>query len=315
MSNYEFKSFYKKHLTNYIEFRLSNGYSSKSFYYLTVFDSFLVDNMYNKDIIDKEIIEKYYSSSNTDSKNNKIEKISRIIPFLKYLNSIGIEAYIPPVIGRKHKSIPYVLTYDEVRILFKEIDSYFKKRKDTFYNYEFPILFRLLYTTGMRIGEVCSLKINDINILDRTILVKEAKNLKDRIVYMSNSFYKLLLKYIDRLKENYSGEWLFPTSTGCNHLLKTTVDRLFRTIVMKANIGTSLHHPVPHSLRHTYVVHRVDKWISENKNLDDLMPYLSKQLGHFGIEETYYYYHTISSSFNLIKTTTLDMYPEVDYEK
>ena len=315
MSNYEFKSFYKKHLTNYIEFRLSNGYSSKSFYYLTLFDKFLIDNMYTKDIIDKEIIEKYYSSSATDSKNNKIEKISRIIPFLKYLNTIGIEAYIPPVVGRKHKSIPYVLTYEEVRILFETIDLYFLNSKDNHYNYEYPIFFRLLYTTGMRQGEACELKLENINVKNRTIIVKEAKNLKDRIVYMSISFTELLSKYILKLKESYDGEWLFPTRNGKNHINKTTVDNKFREIVMNSSLGTAEHHPVPHSLRHTYVVHRVDKWISENNNLDDLMPYLSKQLGHSGIEETYYYYHTISSSFKTINDKTTNIYPEVDYEK
>ena len=211
MSNYEFKSIFKKHLTNYIEFRLSNGYSSKSFYYLTLFDKFLIDNMYEKEFVDKEIIESYYSSSAIDSKNNKIEKISRIIPFLKYLNTIGIDAYIPPVVGKKHKVIPYVLTYDEVKILFEAIDLYFLNRKDNNYNYEYPIFFRLLYTTGMRQGEVCELKLENVNVQNRTIIVKEAKNLKDRIVYMSKSFTELLSKYILKLKESYDGEWLFPT--------------------------------------------------------------------------------------------------------
>ena len=314
MSSYEFKSFYKKQFTDYFEFRLSNGYSSKSFYYLTSFDKFLFDNRYNETIINKEIIEKYSNSSTKNNKSSKIEKIKHIIPFLKYLNTIGIEAYIPSVIAKKHKVIPYVLTYDEISTLFEEIDSYFLNKDDKYYNYEFPILFRLLYTTGMRQGEACSLKIDDVNLSDRTIHVKEAKNRKDRFVYMSVSFTTILANYIKYLKENYDGIWLFPTSNGKTHILNTSIDKIFRNIVINANIGTKERHPVPHSLRHTYVVHRINLWTNDGKKVDELMPYLSKQLGHSRIEETYYYYHTISSSFNVIKNKTTNIYPEVAHE-
>lgn len=315
MTKYAFYSSYKEHFSKYLEFRVSNGYKINSFYYLFNFDKFLKTNNYNKSYIDEEIVYKYYNSSISGTKNSKIERLKHIVPFLKYLKTIGIDTYIPSVIGKQHKSKPYVLTHKEIIKLFEEIDKYFINRKNTYYNYEYPILFRLLYTTGMRIGETCSLKLFDVNISDKTIQVIAAKNSKDRIVYLSNSMAILLDKYINMISCQINSEWLFPSLKSNGHLDKTTVDGVFKAIITKANIGNRNHHPVPHSLRHTYVVHRIDLWLKEGKSVDELIPYLSKQLGHSSIEETYYYYHTISSSFNSIKDSTNELYPEVENEK
>lgn len=314
MTEKRFESIFKNEFKSYFDFKLSNGYSIKSFYYLFVLYKFLKNNKYDKDYIDKEIIYKYYESSLKQTKNSKIERLIHIIPFLKYLNTIGIKAYIPTIVGKKSKSTPYVLTYDEIKILFKTMDNFFKDRKSNYYNYEYPILFRLLYTTGMRINEACNLKIEDVYISEKYIQVNSAKNNKSRFVYLSDSMTHILLKYIYKMKSMVTSDWLFPSSNPQTPIHKSNADRIFSYIVTMANIGSQKHHPVPHSLRHSYVVHKIDSWIKENNDFNLLMPYLSKQLGHSSIKETYYYYHTISSSFNSIKDKTNNLYPEVEYE-
>lgn len=314
MTENKFESIFKNEFKNYLEFKLSNGYSIQSFYYIFHFDKFLKDNNYDKDYIDKEIVYKYYESSLKQTKNSKIERLIHIIPFLKHLNTIGIKAYIPTNIGKKSKPTPYVLTYDEIQTLFKTLDNYFKNRKNNYYNYEYPIFFRLLYTTGMRINEACNLKLEDVNVSEKYIQVNKAKNNKNRLVYLSNSMANILLKYIYKLKSMVTSNWLFPSSKAETPIHKTNADGIFNKIVALANIGNPKHHPVPHSLRHSYVVHKIDSWVKEKKDFNLLMPYLSKQLGHSSINETYYYYHTISSNFNHLKDKTNDLYPEVKYE-
>lgn len=58
--------------------------------------------------------------------------------------------------------------------------------------------------------------------------------------------------------------------------------------------------PTIHSLRHTFVVNRMNEWMNEGINLSSMMPYLSKYLGHTSIEGTFYYYHQVDSAFQIV---------------
>ena len=65
--------------------------------------------------------------------------------------------------------------------------------------------------------------------------------------------------------------------------------------------GNSVHTPTVHSLRHTFVVNRINTWIQEGKDLSHMMPYLSKYLGHRTAEETHYYYHLAAAATEIIR--------------
>lgn len=58
--------------------------------------------------------------------------------------------------------------------------------------------------------------------------------------------------------------------------------------------------PTVHSLRHTFVVKRMNAWMEQNIPLRSMLPYLSKYLGHKSIEDTFYYYHQLDSAFRIV---------------
>ena len=78
-------------------------------------------------------------------------------------------------------------------------------------------------------------------------------------------------------------------------------------------------HPTVHSLRHTFVVMRMNQWMEEGIRLEAMMPYLSKYLGHASVNDTFYYYHQVESAFHIIRekdTVSQHVIPEVyDYEE
>ena len=59
--------------------------------------------------------------------------------------------------------------------------------------------------------------------------------------------------------------------------------------------------PTVHSLRHTYVVTKMNEWMTAGKNFDALVPYLSRYLGHTSVDETQYYYHQVISAFEILR--------------
>ena len=54
-------------------------------------------------------------------------------------------------------------------------------------------------------------------------------------------------------------------------------------------------------LRHTFVVFRINGWMTQGLDLNVLMPYLSKFLGHKSPGETFYYYHQVLEAFRIIR--------------
>lgn len=312
MSLYNFQSYYKNFMNDYVKLMISKGYKEYSFYYISRFDKFLLQNNYEFDYISKEIIDKWSIKLETESKNTKNDRVNKINVFCKYLNSIGVKAYISHIKLSNSITTPYILSTDEVKTLFKVIDEESSKRIFVkHYPFMLPIFFRLLYTCGLRNNEACCLKIADIDFEKSVLRILDAKNDKNRIVYISDDMNKLLKSYLNNVKEYIISEWIFPSRNKEIHINKTTIDNFFNDFVKASNIGNKQFHPVPHSLRHTYVVHRVDSWIEEGKDANKLMIYLSKQLGHESLNETYYYYHALKSSFNSIKEKTRELYPEV----
>ena len=59
--------------------------------------------------------------------------------------------------------------------------------------------------------------------------------------------------------------------------------------------------PTVHALRHTYVVTKMNEWMSARRNFDALVPYWSRYLGHASVDETQYYYHHVGSAFAIVK--------------
>ena len=316
MNKYNFQSTFKDHLNDYINLMVSKGYKTYSFYYLFRFDTFLIESNYEYDYISKDIIDKWSILLNTEKKNTRNSRVSSVRGFCKYLNSIGINAYVPHDRLAGNTTTPYILSKDEIVKLFLAIDNESKVIKCNHYRYMLPVFFRLLYSCGLRNNEACCIRIKDVNFDNNTISIIDAKNNKDRLVYMSLDMKKLIYTYVIKLQSYMISDWLFPSSNAEKHILKTTVDGYFNRFVKEAGLGTKEFHPVPHSLRHTYVVHRVDLWILEGKNVNELLIYLSKQLGHKSLSETHYYYHVLNTSFKPILEKSRNIIPEVvSYEE
>ena len=54
-------------------------------------------------------------------------------------------------------------------------------------------------------------------------------------------------------------------------------------------------------LRHTFVINRMNLWMAEGMSLDEMLPYLSRYLGHTGINDTLYYYHHVKNAFQVVR--------------
>ena len=137
--------------------------------------------------------------------------------------------------------------------------------------------------TGLRVSELANLKIDDLHLGkgQNTLIVKNGKGGKDRVVAFGSKLKTLIQKYLDYRVT--CSKFLFHSERG-EQMTRFGIGRVFKTIAEKAGIAE--HHSI-HSLRHTYATN-LYKASGYNLRL------VQKQLGHSSITTTSVYSDVIN---------------------
>ena len=100
-------------------------------------------------------------------------------------------------------------------------------------------------------------------------------------------------------------EWFFPGLDPKKHLNPSTTSIKMELFWMKTGrYVEGGKKPTVHSLRHTYVVDRINRWIADGKNVDQMMAYLAMFLGHANPDGSDYYYHTSLAATVIVRDIT-----------
>ena len=118
-----------------------------------------------------------------------------------------------------------------------------------FESYRDLALIDLLISTGIRIGEACKITLNDINLVDKVILI-HGKGRKERVIYISSlDTYRNIKKWLKIRKKHISyTDHLFINRYG-KCLTINSIDNIFRKYKKLSKINPLA---TPHFLRHTF---------------------------------------------------------------
>lgn len=242
---------------------------------LVFFENFLEKNSTNLLDVDYSFIRKFYNYMEefNYSKNTISRKISSIRSFYKYLARNEYISYNPFSLTKgpkKDKLLPKFLYYNELEDLFSICDL------SNLYGVRDRLILEMLYATGMRVGELENVKVNDINLYDNSIRVL-GKGSKERIVYFGSYAREILDLYLDLRTDkcpylfiNKNKERL--TSRGVRYIL----DKLIEKTSLDLKIS-------PHMLRHSFATHML------NEGCDLLS--VQELLGHESLKATQVYTH------------------------
>ena len=149
-------------------------------------------------VLTKELVKAWRESRLNDSERTLYDKWSIISQFSRYMCHCGFVCYVPPMPKQKDKSfISKIFTHEEIERFFIAADSLrFHNIQPTLCLFSMPTLFRVLYATGIRIGEALNLNIEDVNLEKGTILIRKSKNQRQRIVPITPSLEAVLHQYI-----------------------------------------------------------------------------------------------------------------------
>jgi integrase len=327
LKTYKYTGSLKIYIEGFIEQKRAQGYSYEfEAYILQKFDEYCIQNKISETGITKESLRKWMTLRESESKGYLGQRVSFIRQLLLYMNSLGISTYIPHDFSDREVHVPHILSDEEITAFFHQADSYqpspagqnqivpaaFSRLAK-----EYPMIFRLIYCCGLRNSEACNLREKDVDLEKGIIAIIHSKGDKDRLVYLSEDMIHLLKDYFVKLRDDLDcqTQWVFPGKDPQQHLPKTSVDRKFNEFWNKTDYANICDKkPTVHSLRHSFVVKRINNWMEQGLDLNVMMPYLSKYLGHKGREESFYYYHQVDSAFRIIRqkdTKSANAIPEV----
>ncbi|MCX7552109.1 site-specific tyrosine recombinase/integron integrase [Xanthomarina sp. F2636L] len=176
---------------------------------------------------------------------------------------------------RKEKKLPEVLSKEEIIKIINNTN-----------NIKHKCIVGLLYSSGLRRGELLNLNITDIDSKRMVVIVKNAKGNKDRISVLSPSILKDLQTYYLEYRPK---KYLFEGPKGAKYSV-TSVLNIISVATKKAGIYKKV---TPHMLRHSFATHLLE-------NGTDIR-HIQLLLGHSSTKTTEIYTHVANRSFMEIK--------------
>lgn len=144
------------------------------------------------------------------------------------------------------------------------------------------LIFEILYQTGMRRAELCSLRDKDIDFSGMTIKVHGKRN-KERLIPFTLNLGKLIKKYYSMRNSTFNSEQ-FDTTVVTNKGHKCYAGLIYRSITQQLSSISNLSKTSPHVLRHSFATHLLNSGA-------DLMA-IKELLGHTSLVATQVYTHS-----------------------
>ena len=302
MRTFHFNSCLAEHMERFVALRRLSGtdYQSQTML-LEYFDHFLVTDNFKTPYLTSDIIHRYLAGISHLHVRTQCNRFSVVRQFCCYLSQFEPRCYLPePIrsINSASSRIPYIFTKTEIRALLAHAAGLLPRHSLRPQTYR--VLFGLLYTTGLRIGEALALDIKDVYLDSSRLHVREGKFHKTRWVPLASSTCAVLEKYLLR-RQLYSplgpDSPLF-ISLRASRLYHGTVYRTFRILLKDSGIR-AYKGPGPriHDLRHTFAVHRLLAWYRDGRDINARLPALATYMGHVGVGSTQAYIQAIPELF------------------
>ena len=244
---------------------------------LIEFNEFVNNNLLNisKDDVFGYLKHLYDTNTNKSSIARKLSSLRSFYNYLQKKEIININYFSSIKNPKKTNSLPKFVKEEDIDKMFLVPDTrnWIGKRN--------LLIIRMLYATGLRVSELVNIRLEDINIDDRTIIIL-GKGSKERLVVFGNHTKEALEDYLNNGRCNINikdNEFLFLNKDG-NRLSDRYIRKIIDDIIIKASISM---HVSPHMLRHTFATCMLN-------NGADLVS-VKDLLGHNSLNTTSIYTH------------------------
>ena len=281
---------FKVHMTNYLEYckyrkRLNSKTLKAYFIDLKQYEVFCstITDFTSRDTVDLFITD-LHKQYRPKTVKRKIASLKAFFHYMEYKELISENPFAKLDIRfREAKILPKTIPFHSIQAF---LTSLYAQKEQAQTNYQLQCCIRdiavieLLFATGMRISELCSLKPSDIDLTNNTVLIF-GKGSKERILQLGNPDVIAALKsYQETFQKNIDVCGFF----FVNRLGHRLSDQSVRFMINRyaANAGIS-QHITPHMFRHSFATLLLEQDVD--------IRYIQKMLGHSSISTTEIYTH------------------------
>lgn len=228
--------------------------------------------------ITDENIRKYFQFCREEKKYSN-SSLRQSVAAIRYFYLYVLEKETPSALKikiRKSNKLPMVLSKQEIIKILKLTR-----------NLKHKTILMMIYSAGLRLGELLNLKIEDIDSNRMKIHIRQAKGKKDRYVFLSQKLLDLLRQYFAEYKPK---DYLFEGQKGDRYSPKS-VQSILKQSLKKAEIRK---HATVHTLRHSFATHLLEDGTD--------IRYIQQLLGHKKLETTSIYTHITGNALDKIKS-------------
>lgn len=178
---------------------------------------------------------------------------------------------------RKNKKTVYkVLTKEELSTFFNCVD-----------NFKFKTIFMLAYGSGLRIGEIANLRVEDIDSKNMRVFIREGKGNKERYTMLSKQSLEMLRVYWSKYRKNKRRGRIFLSESGAA-ITVGVIREYFRKYRRKAKLSEKV---TMHTLRHCYATNLIENGAT--------LIQVKELMGHSNIRSTMEYVHVANIDLGL----------------
>jgi len=270
------------------------------------FDRFLGGHGLNEPALPRDLVECWVAKRPHENPATQQLRFGLTRRFATFLTHHGYPAYVPdshrmPKGGSRF--VPRIFTHDEIRRLFQAADALPYDPRTPLRTHVVPELFRLLYSCGLRVSEALHLHVADVDLEAGILTIHQGKFRKDRLVPLTPTLTQRLQQYVCVVGHRSAEAIFFPAPHGgayhCGRMYQ-----IFRHLLWLGRIphGGPGQGPRLHDVRHTFAVHRLEKWYREGVDLQAKLPVLATYMGHLNLSGTQHYLQLTAELFPELST-------------
>lgn len=238
------------------------------------FDEFCSENYPQESTITRAMGLAWAVRRPTEKPVSTAKRLAPVRELAKYMLRKGVDAYVIPDEFVKQPEVryaPHIFTDKELECFFHETDSIHPHiHKECMEPLVMPVIFRLIYTCGLRPQEGRLIKRKDINLEEGVLFIPESKRHKDRFVVIPEDMLELCRRYDTIIRKKVpQNEYFFPSGDfTCYHAV--TLEANFKRYWNNAGLWpeTKGNNPRIYDFRHTFATKRLYQWVKDGRDID-----------------------------------------------
>lgn len=298
-----FQSSVATEFVNYITFKqtLGRDFEMQSLNLLYL-DRFLCELGKPSLDLNAATFKQWYQSMDSVSSTTKLTRIRAVWNFCLYRRRRNPTCFVPdPTQFPKPSPAvqPYIFSDSEISDLLQHSDSIAVSARSPLRASTTRMAIILLYTTGLRRGELLRLTRTDYQPLEQTLTIQCSKFHKSRILPLPNDVALEVEAFLMKYKSVYPrvpdhSPLIFSPYCGgraySSTQLRKNLHILFNLAGIKKPNGRL---PRIHDFRFSFAVNALLRWYRDGVNVQAKLPFLAAYMGHISIFSTYYYLRLI----------------------